>query len=88
MKETIAAPTGEERKILSEFSSKGEQESQRNLDASTPLGVDAGELQKRGSSTEKIGGVPNTGMGKFDRLKKRLAKEWHDLALILSKIDW
>lgn len=88
MKKYIVAPTGEERKILGELSSKGERKSQKNLDTPTPPGCDEGELQKKGSTNEEISRVLNTGMKKMDRLKKRFVKEWHDLALILSRIDW
>ena len=81
MKKYTVTLTEEERKMLSELTSKGEHKSQKILGALTLLGCDEGKFQIKRSTNEEISRVLNTSMRKIDRVKKRFVEEGLDVAL-------
>jgi len=88
MKKEIVTPTEEERKVLGELSDRGEQKSGKFKGTLTPPGSDEGELRQKNSFPEEISDAPNTHLGIIGRLKKRFIKEFKELSLILSRINW
>ena len=81
MKKFIVTLTEEERKFLTELTSKGKHRSQKILNALTLLACDKGEHQRRRSKNEQIARVLNTSMRKIDRVKKRFVIDGLDVAL-------
>ena len=81
MKKFIVALTEEERKSLTELSSKGKHRSQKILNALTLLACDEGEYQRKRSKNTEIAQVLNTSMRKIDRVKKRFVVDGLDVAL-------
>jgi hypothetical protein len=81
MKKFIVTLTEEERKSLTELSSKGKHRSQKILNALTLLACDEGEYQRKRSKNEQIARVLNTSMRKIDRVKKRFVVDGLDVAL-------
>ena len=81
MKKFIITLTEEERKFLTELTSKGKHRSQKILNALTLLACDEGEYQRRRSKNEEIAQVLNTSMRKIDRVKKRFVIDGFDVAL-------
>jgi hypothetical protein len=81
MKKYIVTLTEDERKMLSELTSKGRHKSQKILGALTLLGCDEGKFQAKRSTNEEIARVLNTSMRKIDRVKKRFVEEGLDAAL-------
>jgi Homeodomain-like domain len=81
MKKFIVTLTEEERKSLTELSSKGKHRSQKILNALTLLACDEGEYQRKRSKNEEIARVLNTSMRKIDRVKKRFVVDGLDVAL-------
>ena len=81
MKKFIVTLTEEERKSLTELTSKGKHRSQKILYALTLLACDEGEYQRKRSKNEEIARVLNTSMRKIDRVKKRFVLDGLDVAL-------
>lgn len=81
MKKYIVTLTEDERKMISELTSKGTHKSQKILGALTLLGCDEGQFQTKRSTNEEIARVLNTSMRKIDRVKKRFVEEGIDAAL-------
>jgi len=81
MKKFIVTLTEEERKFLTELTSKGKHRSQKILNALTLLACDEGDYQRRRSRNEEIARVLNTSMRKIDRVKKRFVIDGLDVAL-------
>ena len=81
MKKFIVTLTEEERKFLTELTSKGRHKSQKILNALTLLACDEGEYQGRRSKNTEIAQVLNTSMRKIDRVKKRFVIDGLDVAL-------
>ena len=81
MKKFIVTLTEEERKSLTELTSKGKHRSQKILNALTLLACDQGEYQQKRSKNEEIARVLNTSMRKIDRVKKRFVVDGLDVAL-------
>ena len=81
MKKFIVTLTEEERKSLTELSSKGKHRSQKILNALTLLACDEGGYQSKRSKNEEIARVLNTSMRKIDRVKKRFVVDGLDVAL-------
>jgi transposase len=87
MSKYIVTLTKEEREHLSDLSSKGENKSQKILNALILLGCDAGDFQTNRSTNEEIAKVLNISMKKIDRVKKRFVEEGFDIALDKRKAD-
>ena len=85
MKKFIVTLTEEERKSLTELTSKGKHKSQKILNALTLLACDEGEYQQKRSKNEEIARVLNTSMRKIDRVKKRFVVDGLDVALTGKK---
>ena len=81
MKKFIVTLTEDERKSLTELTSKGKHRSQKILNALTLLACDEGEYQQKRSKNEEIARVLNTSMRKIDRVKKRFVVDGLDVAL-------
>ena len=81
MRKFIVTLTEEERKSLTELTSKGKHRSQKILNALTLLACDEGEYQQKRSKNEEIARVLNTSMRKIDRVKKRFVVDGLDVAL-------
>ena len=81
MKKFIVTLTEDERKFLTELTSKGKHRSQKILNALTLLACDEGEHERRRSKNEEIARVLNTSMRKIDRVKKRFVIDGLDVAL-------
>ena len=81
MKKYIVTLNEDERKALSELTSKGTQKSQRILNALILLSCDEGEYQTERSTNEEISRVLHISMRKIDRVKKRFVEEGFDAAL-------
>jgi len=81
MKKFIVTLTEEERKFMTELTSKGKHRSQKILNALTLLACDEGEHQRKRSKNEEIARVLNTSMRKIDRVKKRFVIDGLDVAL-------
>jgi len=82
MKKYIVTLNEEERKTLSDIASKGNQRSQKILNALILLGCDKGEYQTEHSTNEEISRVLHISMRKIDRVKSDLSKEVSILHLI------
>jgi hypothetical protein len=81
MEKYIVTLTEEERKTLSDISSKGTQRSQKVLNALILLNCDKGEYQTGHSTNEEMSRVLNISMRKIDRVKKRFVEGGLDAAL-------
>jgi transposase len=81
MKRYIVTLTDEERKTLSDLTSKGTQRSQKVLNALILLDCDEGGYQTERSTNEEIARVLRISMRKIDRVKKRFVEEGLDAAL-------
>jgi len=81
MKKYIVTLTEEERKLLTEMTSKGRHRSQKVLNALILLACDEGKYQNIRSTNAEISKVLNTSMRKIDRVKKRFVTDGLDLAL-------
>jgi transposase len=81
MKKYIVTLTKDERKALSDITSKGKQRSQKILNALILLNCDEGEYQTERSTNEEIARVLQISMRKIDRVKKRFVEEGLDAAL-------
>ena len=81
MKKFIVTLTKEERKFLTQLTSKGKPRTQKILNALTLLACDEGEYQCKRSRNEEIARVLNTSMRKIDRVKKRFVLDGLDVAL-------
>jgi len=81
MKKYIVTLTEEERKLLTEMTSKGRHRSQRVLNALILLACDEGKYQNFRSTNAEISKVLNTSMRKIDRVKKRFVTDGLDAAL-------
>jgi hypothetical protein len=81
MKKYIVTLTKDERKALSDLTSKGKQRSQKILNALILLACDEGEYQTDRSTNEEIARVLHISMRKIDRVKKRFVEEGFDAAL-------
>ena len=87
MKKYVVTLTEEERKFLTEMTSKGRHRSQKVLNALTLLACDEGEYQNFRSTNAEISKVLNTSMRKIDRVKKRFVNQGLDVALNGKKSD-
>lgn len=87
MKKYIVTLTEEERRSLTEMTSKGKHRSQKVLNALTLLACDEGEYQNSRSTNAEISKVLNTSMRKIDRVKKRFVTQGLDVALNGKKSD-
>ena len=87
MKKYIVTLAEEERKFLTEMTSKGRHRSQKVLNALTLLACDEGEYQNFRSTNAEISKVLNTSMRKIDRVKKRFVTQGLDVALNGKKSD-
>ena len=87
MKKYIVTLTEEERKFLTELTSKGRHRSQKVLNALILLACDEGEYQNLRSTNAEISKVLNTSMRKIDRVKKRFVTQGLDIALNGKKSD-
>ena len=87
MKKYVVTLTEEERKFLTEMTSKGRHRSQKVLNALTLLACDKGEYQNLSSTNAEISKVLNTSMRKIDRVKKRFVTDGLDVALSGKKSD-
>jgi len=85
MKKYIVTLSEDERKTLGELTSKGNQKSQKILNALILLGCDEGEYQTQRSTNEEIARVLNISMRKIDRVKKRFVEDGFDAALNKKK---
>jgi len=85
MKKYIVTLSEEERNTLVELTSKGQQKSQKILDALILLGCDEGDFQTGRSTNEDMARVLNISMRKIDRVKKRFIEEGFDVALNRKK---
>jgi len=81
MKKYIVTLTEEERKFLTEMTSKGRHRSQKVLNTLTLLACDKGEYQNLHSTNAEISKVLNISMRKIDRVKKRFVTQGLDVAL-------
>ena len=81
MKKYTVTLTEEEREILGRLVSRGENKSQKILNALILLGCDVGEFQTKRSTNEEMARVLNISMKKIDRVKKRFVEEGFDIAL-------
>jgi len=81
MKKFIVTLTEDERKSLTELTSKGKHSSQKILNALTLLACDEGKYQQKRSKNEEIARILNTSMRKIDRVKKRFVVDGLDVAL-------
>jgi hypothetical protein len=81
MKKFIVTLTEEERKYLTQLTSKGKHRTQKILNALTLLACDEGQYQHKRSKNEEIARVLNTSMRKIDRVKKRFVVDGLDVAL-------
>jgi len=81
MKKYIVTLTEEERKLLTEMTSKGRHRSQKVLNALILLACDEGDYQQLRSTNAEISKVLNTSMRKIDRVKKRFVTDGLDAAL-------
>ena len=81
MKKYIVTLTGDERKALSELTSKGKHRSQKILNALILLACDEGDFQKKRSTNKEIAKVLNISMKKIDRVKKRFVEDGLDITL-------
>jgi hypothetical protein len=81
MKKYIVTLTKEERKTLSDITSKGKQRSQKILNALILLNCDEGEHQTERSTNEEVSRVLQISMRKIDRVKKRFVEGGLDAAL-------
>jgi DNA-binding MarR family transcriptional regulator len=81
MKKYIVTLTADERKKLTEITSKGKHKSQKVINALILLGCDEGEFQKKRFSNKEIARVLNISMKKIDRVKKKFVEEDFDIAL-------
>jgi hypothetical protein len=81
MKKYIVTLSEDERKTLSELTSKGNQKSQKILNALILLGCDEGKYQTGRSTNEEIARVLQISMRKIDRVKKRFIEDGIDVAL-------
>jgi hypothetical protein len=86
MKKYVVTLSEDERKTLGELTSKGNQKSQKILNALIPLGCDEGEYQKGRSTNEEISRVLQISMRKIDRVKKRFVEDGIDVALNNKKV--
>lgn len=85
MKKYIVTLTEDERKTLSDLSSKGTQKSQKVLNALILLACDEGEHQIESSTHEEMARVLHISMRKIDRVKKRFVEDGIDAALDRKK---
>jgi len=85
MKKYIVTLSEEERNALGEITSKGQQKSQKILNALILLGCDEGDFQTGRSTNEDMARVLNISMRKIDRVKKRFVEEGFDVALNRKK---
>jgi len=81
MTKYVVTLTKDERKALSDITSKGKQRSQKILNALILLNCDEGELQTESSTNEEMARVLHISMRKIDRVKKRFVEEGLDAAL-------
>ena len=81
MKRFTITLTEEERRFLTDITSKGKHRSQKILNALMLLACDEGEHQNSRSKNEEIARVLNTSMRKIDRVKKRFVMDGLDIAL-------
>jgi len=85
MKKYIITLSEDERKSLSDLTSKGKQKSQKILNALILLACDEGEHQTERSTNEEIARVLHISMRKIDRVKKRFVEGGIDAALYRKK---
>jgi len=85
MRKYIVALVEDERKALTELTSKGKHKSQKILDALILLGCDEGGFQIKRSTNEEIARVLNVSMRKIDRVKRRFVEEGIGVALNRKK---
>ena len=85
MKKYIVTLTVNERKKLTEITSKGKHKSQKVINALVLLGCDEGKFQKISSPNMEIVRVLNISMKKIDRVKKRFVEDGFDVALAGKK---
>lgn len=85
MKKYIVTLTEDERKALSDLTSKGKQKSQKILNALILLGCDEGKYQTDRLTNEEIARVLHISMRKIDRVKKRFVEDGFDAALDKKK---
>lgn len=85
MRKYIVALVEDERKALTELTSKGKHKSQKVLDALILLGCDEGIFQTKRSTNEEIARVLNVSMRKIDRVKRRFVEEGIDVVLNRKK---
>jgi hypothetical protein len=81
MKKYIITLSEDERKSLSDLTSKGKQKSQKILNALILQACDEGEHQTERSTNEEIARVLHISMRKIDRVKKRFVEGGIDAAL-------
>src|SRR5659263_700789 len=78
MKKYVVTLSQDERKTLGDLASKGNQKSQKILNALILLGCDEGEYQTGRSTNEDISRVLQISMRKIDRVKKRFVEDGID----------
>jgi len=88
MKKFIVTLTEDERKSLTELTSKGKHTFQKIFNALTLLACDEGKYQQKRSKNEEIARILNTSMRKIDRVKKRFVVDGLDVALKGKKGSW
>jgi len=81
MKKYVVTLSEDERKTLGDLTSKGNQKSQKILNALILLGCDEGEYHTGRSTNEEISRVLQISMRKIDRVKKRFVEDGIDIAL-------
>jgi len=81
MKKYTVTLTKEERRLLSNLTSRGKHRSQKILNALILLGCDMGEFQTKRSTNQQMACVLHISMKKIDRVKKRFVEEGFDVAL-------
>ncbi len=81
MKKYVVTLSEDERKTLGDLTSKGNQKSQKILNALILLGCDEGKYQTGRSTNEEMSRVLQISMRKIDRVKKRFVEDGIDVAL-------
>lgn len=81
MKKFTVHLTEDERKYLSTLKSKGNNKSQKVINALILLACDEGDFQEKRSINQSIADVLHISMRKIDRVKRRFVEEGLDIAL-------
>lgn len=81
MKKYIVTLMEDERKKLTEITSKGKHRSQKVINSLILLGCDEGEHQSKRSMNKELAKVLNISMKRIDRVKKRFIEDGFSVAL-------